>query len=262
MTAREAQDPLLNKWIMLIDEQPANLFFTNKLLLNLGFRNVYACESGLMAMKMNIKYPCDLVLTSCQMHDMNIAEICRSIRGMEKERGTHTPVIAMTSDPLEEAHKKYSAMGVDDCIGKPLTAGSAGVILRKWLRTDAVVRNRGRMSEIKEEIPASLMDMPIDLSRLKELFGQNENEKQVAIKMFMKGIEDNLSVMSMALMSNNGQLWKETAHRIKGAAANFGAHQMQALATQAEDYSNCELNDKQVLLKMMTTAYEDITKYL
>jgi len=46
----------------------------------------------------------------------------QTIRGLESETGSHTPIIAMTAYALKGDKDKYIQVGMDDYISKPINA--------------------------------------------------------------------------------------------------------------------------------------------
>jgi PAS domain S-box-containing protein len=77
-------------------------------------------EDGLQAIEMWEKGRYDLVLMDVQMPRLNGFEATKAIREQERERGGHTPIIAVTAHCLKEDEDKCLAAGMDAFIAKPL----------------------------------------------------------------------------------------------------------------------------------------------
>jgi CheY-like chemotaxis protein len=75
-----------------------------------------------------------MIFMDLQMPKMHGYETARSIRALDAPRGRTVPIVAMTASALSEDIKKYLAAGIDDHIGKPLTAEAVFAKLTKYLR--------------------------------------------------------------------------------------------------------------------------------
>jgi CheY-like chemotaxis protein len=62
----------------------------------------------------------DLVLMDVQMPGQNGFEATRAIREKERERGGHTPIVAMTAHASKEDEESCLAAGMDAYISKPV----------------------------------------------------------------------------------------------------------------------------------------------
>jgi CheY-like chemotaxis protein len=62
----------------------------------------------------------DLIMMDVQMPRMDGFEATRLIREKERERGGHTPIVAVTAFALREDEKKCLAAGMDSYLSKPI----------------------------------------------------------------------------------------------------------------------------------------------
>ena len=65
----------------------------------------------------------DVVLMDVQMPEMDGLSATRAIREMEKARGVHTPIVALTAHVLEGDRERCRAAGMDGYVSKPLRVG-------------------------------------------------------------------------------------------------------------------------------------------
>jgi len=73
----------------------------------------------------------DLILMDIQMPEMDGYEATTIIRAEEAEKGTHTPIIAMTANSFEADRERCLAIGMDDYISKPFRINDLVSILKK-----------------------------------------------------------------------------------------------------------------------------------
>jgi CheY-like chemotaxis protein len=91
-------------------------------------------KDGLMAIEMWEKGGYDLVLMDIQMPRLNGFEATRIIREKEQERGSHTPIIAMTAHARKEDEESCLAAGMDAYISKPIDVQKSLQLIRDLLQ--------------------------------------------------------------------------------------------------------------------------------
>jgi CheY-like chemotaxis protein len=106
--------------VLYIDDNDSNRVLVSTLLTLQGV----ACETandGAEGVEAARKGGWDVILMDIQMPVMDGVEATRRIRALETEVAA-TPIIALTANTLAEQLELYFAVGMDDCIAKPLNA--------------------------------------------------------------------------------------------------------------------------------------------
>jgi|GEM_PF-291311 len=85
----------------------------------------------------------DLILMDVQMPRMNGFEATGAIRGKERDRGGHIPIIAMTAHALKEDEERCLAAGMDAYISKPIDFNACRKLIGETLKK-AALHNRER----------------------------------------------------------------------------------------------------------------------
>ncbi len=106
--------------LVLIAEDDPTLRRVLGLMLKQSSYNLDFVEDGMKAVEMWEKGGYDLVLMDVQMPRLNGFEATHAIREKERERGGHTPIIAMTAHARQEDEEKCLAAGMDAYISKPI----------------------------------------------------------------------------------------------------------------------------------------------
>ena len=75
---------------------------------------------------------CDLVLMDVQMPIMDGLTATRRIRAMSSESARTTPIVAMTANVLPEQIETCLAAGMDDHLGKPISAAKLLEAISVW----------------------------------------------------------------------------------------------------------------------------------
>ncbi len=135
--AGDAREPLAGApgpggHILLAEDEFINTTLAQALLSRAGFR-VTAVTSGRQAVEAWQEHRFDCILMDIQMPEMDGYEAVARIRAMERERGTHVPIIAMTAHAMPDDHKRCLAAGMDDYISKPIDAGTLLALLRRYM---------------------------------------------------------------------------------------------------------------------------------
>lgn len=93
-------------------------------------------SNGIEALDLFVKNSYDLVLMDCQMPEMDGFETTKEIRAVEADKGTHTPIIALTALSIDGTKQRCLDAGMDDYLSKPLEIKPLAATLGKWTKTD------------------------------------------------------------------------------------------------------------------------------
>ncbi len=104
--------------ILLAEDNEANQFLIKALTKSKNW-NITVVENGQEAVEAFKKDEFDLILMDVQMPLMNGYEATMMIRDIEKERGTHVPIIALTAYAMKSDKDMCIEAGMDDYISKP-----------------------------------------------------------------------------------------------------------------------------------------------
>lgn len=115
---RRVAEPLRGRTILLVDDHPVNLMVGSRLLRKLG-ATVTQVESGIAALAACAEWQYDAILLDCQMPILDGFEVAAEIRRREGSQ-RHTPIIAVTADVQPETWHRSLAVGMDECVSKPI----------------------------------------------------------------------------------------------------------------------------------------------
>ena len=125
------QDVLLNKKILLVDDDMRNIYSLTNALEQEGLECVIA-ENGKEALQVLKEDPgIDLVLMDIMMTEMDGFEAVREIR--KNKAWEKLPVIALTAKAMKEDKEKCLAAGMSDYISKPVNIEQLLSLMRVWL---------------------------------------------------------------------------------------------------------------------------------
>lgn len=259
---REKLKEFSRQRVLVVDDHPINLFFAKKLLAKFGLSSVDTAESGKDALNLIENGRYDLVITDCQMPEMDGYEVARIIR--KDLKNTHMPVIAMTANAMVGDKDKCIAAGMDDYISKPINESRMAEVLAKWLGRkedhDTPVLQL-EQDKIETALVKSNGEPPVDMAHLSMFVGDDPEEKKFIVNMFLEHAERDLKNLATHLADKNHVEWKKTAHKMKGSAANFGAAPLSRICKAAEEGHESAEAEKKALYLSIRAALDEVKTF-
>lgn len=136
-----------NPYILLVDDEPNNLFLLEELLQQEGYRT-HAVGSGIEALAAAEVDEPDLILLDVMMPGMNGFEVCRHLR--ESEQLQAIPVIFLTALDDDESRLTGMEMMADDYLTKPIRSEILLTKVRNLLRLQALRQQKVQQTTQKE----------------------------------------------------------------------------------------------------------------
>jgi signal transduction histidine kinase/CheY-like chemotaxis protein len=124
--------------ILVAEDNEINQFLIDEILrsTDYSFRIV---NNGQEAVEAWQKYAPQLILMDISMPVMGGLEACKAIR--EQERGSHTPIIAVTAHALRGDRQQCMDAGMDDYISKPVSPKSVTAMVTRWMGTSELEKS-------------------------------------------------------------------------------------------------------------------------
>jgi len=217
--------------VLVVDDHPVNRIVLMRQVNVLGYANE-AAEDGREAFALWESGRFALVITDCNMPEMDGYELARAIRAHERERGSgRTPIIACTANALKGEADNCLAAGMDDYVAKPVDLRSLAAKLDRWLPlagepADAAGPSTAGSSEQPEA--------PIDLTVLGSIPNAGaELERQVLAEFFRLHRKD-ASQLERAIADRDAGSAAQLAHRTRSASHAIGAAALAQAAGRIE----------------------------
>jgi CheY-like chemotaxis protein len=169
-----------------------------------------------------------------QMPEMDGCEATKAIRKLERERGGHTPILAMTAAVMKEEVDKSYAAGMDGCVFKPIDPDQLYRTLDAYAPATADDTSPGEIKALEFEATAGHsgedLVMNIDEARLRIPGGQGEVNEMA--RLLSEQCSQLLAEIREGIAERDVILIKRNLHTLQGSASIFDAHPVMAAAQQ------------------------------
>ncbi len=244
--------------ILAVDDHPVNQIFVQKLLKRLEFQNVDIAQNGHEALDMIEANDYDIVLMDCQMPGLDGYQATTMLREREKTKGTHLPVIALTANAMVGDREICIRAGMDDYLSKPIKPERLIALLSKW--TDAEVNDN-----VLNDAPAQIQSVtssPIDMDHLAMFTDGNPDEQRQLLDLFFNQADLSLDDLQKSCAGDDQEEWRKAAHKLKGSAANLGAHPLCAVCAEAEKNFDCSSDLRESMLADIANKVSELRCFL
>ncbi len=195
----------------------------------------------------------DLILMDCQMPEMDGFEATRTIRNLERVRGSsestvaRIPIIALTANALKGDRERCLEAGMDDYISKPLKPEKLIELIESKLSSrsaEAAGRASVPAEAVLPEAPtpadgtartAHEQDAPLDLVVSLERWGGDGKLVARLLSKFAHCAGNDLKQLEESIAAGESQEAARLAHTLKGTAAYVAGERLRDLASRLED---------------------------
>lgn len=231
--------------ILAAEDDELNRDLLCAILRKLGFTYKVA-ENGRRAVELFKNEHFDLVFLDIQMPVMDGYEVLEVIRNIEKSRGTHTPVIAMSGYSSPEEKKKSLELGMDYHMVKPfrpddlrkmigeilIQEKEEGLSADSDIQSDSSNNSVDKASYTEEDIQRVFDKISLDLSFFEELTTKFEASSGELLYEIRRAIADGERTSI-----------RRDMHTLKGEFLAFNAYQLCRMAEAMENMAEQENAD-------------------
>ena len=160
------------------------------------------------------------------MPEMDGLTATKIIREREKLTGKHLPIIALTAHAFAEDREKCLKAGMDGYISKPIK------IKELWRTIEDVYE---KVKKEKKEIKTSkISDFQIDIDRVLEMAGGDEEFVKELFRLFLNECPQRLEEIKKAIEEKNLSAIAKIAHVLKSSSGNLGINRIYNLCSEIE----------------------------
>ena len=198
-----------------------------ELALRKGWQAILA-EDGKAAIDAFQTQDFDVILMDCQMPVLDGYKATGVIRTLERQRGKHTPIIAMTANALKGDREKCLESGMDDYLSKPIDMNQVTAIIQKYV----VGANHVRVVSTVVERSSVFDD---NVTRLMVATGFDQETSESLLVDFCENSIKLISGINKHLAENNPKMAALLLHQLKGSSGNVRAEEISKQVLKAEE---------------------------
>jgi PAS domain S-box-containing protein len=222
----EAPEPLPRLRVLLAEDSAINRLVATHQLRKLGC-DVEAVDDGQQAIDATATMRFDLVLMDCQMPVLDGYAATAAIRAREAREGSYTRIIALTANAMKGEKERCLAAGMDGYLSKPFRPAELHGLI------DAVMR---RVEQPIYDLADDAALNPLVIADLRrESVDADGDHFPEYVELFCEAISE--AQRDLAEAANDLEALRAIAHRLRGAAANFGAIRLMAICAGIEQHA-------------------------
>jgi signal transduction histidine kinase/CheY-like chemotaxis protein len=226
--------------LLLAEDHPVNRTVLEHQLALVGF-HVDTAVDGEEAYEKWLTGRYALLFTDLNMPRLDGYELARRVRARERETGADPiPIVALSANVMQGEPERCREAGMDDFAAKPATIPVLAGRLRRWLPHVAWSAQPAAASGAAAPAPLGSDREPFDAAVLEQLTGGDPELTASVLDDWIETTRGDVRDLEEAIRSNDRGAARRQAHRIKGAAALVGAHEVVARAARVETTAAAE----------------------
>ncbi|MBU1169023.1 MAG: response regulator [Proteobacteria bacterium] len=246
------------KKILLVEDTPINQKIIIQHLNSAGY-DVDLSQNGLEGLELFKKKHYDLVIMDLQMPVMDGFASAREMRKFQTRKSRsdkQTPIIAVTANSQAHDREKCFDAGMDDFESKPIKRTRLLELVRIWTG-----ESPGPARPLIKADPDK-KNLPLDYDKALAEFQNDKVLLDDVLKQFLETIRHHIDDMSINLDRYNSDMIAQTAHMIKGGAANILAKDLSEAASTLEKIgkSGC-LDQGPLALEQLKEEFKRLVLY-
>jgi len=219
--------------VLVVDDNPVNCELLAIQLDSLGMQTEQA-DNGKAALDKWLQGKFALIITDCQMPEIDGFELTRRIRQIEAEKKlVRTPVLAWTGNAAAEELENCRAAGMDELLVKPVELSRLSAALEKWIKGEAVDAGSPAPAMTHDTEQNMAQFGLIDFSVLEEML-PDKSEHGAVLRDFLMQIRKDFSALSEALEQGDPITASRLSHRMKGSCRMVGATGLSRICADIE----------------------------
>lgn len=199
--------------ILLAEDNPINQKVVARILEKSGHILTIA-QNGQEALSMFQARSFDLIFMDVQMPGVDGLTATRQIRELERGKGSHIPIIALTAHALKGDKERCLQAGMDGYLSKPVSRRAIEEAIAQFVGSER------KSCSAHEE--SSISTATWDPARALERLGGDEALLNELIGIFLEETPKQLTILDQSIAASDFPLIERTAHTLKGELSYLG----------------------------------------
>jgi len=242
--------------VLMVEDDATNSMVTNSYLQHLGHQ-VMATDSGEEALTLLDAGGVSLVLLDISLPGIDGLTILNYIRRHADDAVADLPVIAMSAHVFREEVDYYLCAGMTGFLGKPFSLEDLEIAITQAISgQEVVITNTSQQGDQGRASPIDRSIVENDIIRL----GLEKVSNLVAL--FFESAERQKAELIEAMEQDDFDRLEKLAHRLNGAASNFGLLRLCALLARIEKQARNGGKLTTALLEQFQIEFDDAIEAL
>ena len=213
--------------LLIVEDDATSRMVMEHLARQRGWQIIMA-KNGKEAVNAYRENSLDLIFMDCRMPVLDGYKATGAIRQLESQRGTYTPIIAMTANAFKEDREKCLESGMDDYLSKPIDINQVLEIIQKH-----VIRENHEEKLSTRIDHSSAFDDTV--TTLMAATGFEKETSESFLTEFCEHSRRLISGIKKHLSENNHKEAGLLLHQLKGSLGNIRAQEISKQAFEAEE---------------------------
>ncbi|ANW95780.1 hybrid sensor histidine kinase/response regulator [Wenyingzhuangia fucanilytica] len=216
--------------ILIVEDNSVNRFLAKTIVSKqLPQAIITEAVNGLEAVKYYKEDKFDMILMDIQMPEMNGYEATLKIRELEKENGTHTPIIAVTAGNVKGEREKCLGIGMDDFLVKPIVENNLILVFDEWLSIKETSEKN-----IEKKLTLEESNEHFDINQLKTYYGDDQEALNQVQQLVKEQLEESINTLKNHINNKSLEGLKQIGHKLRGTTSTAGMSKLSEMATRLE----------------------------
>ncbi len=254
--------------VLLVEDNVVNRELCSEMFSSLGC-SITIAKNGEECLEILEQNSFDVIFMDCQMPGLDGYKTTEIFRQKEKERGGHTPIVALTAYAMAEDREKCLSFGMDDYLPKPFKLEHLKGMLTKWTSNGACARAMSDR-EIRpgtHEDKGDAADIVVEPAVIEELRmlekASGKNFFSSSLKKFFEKSPKYIRAMELAIEKGDFDSLSFNAHTFKGTTGFMGAMKLSSLCLKMEQKAKKkERHSLEKILREIKQEYAKVKNYL
>ncbi len=244
--------------VLVAEDDAADQLTIRFLLTRLGYVNRVVGD-GVEALAQLEETGYGLLLTDCEMPEMDGFGLTAAIRAAEASGRARLPIVALTADDRVETHRHCLDAGMDLSLSKPIDRSALARTLETLLPQALGLRQTP--DAVPEPVGFEIDPETLDVERFRESFGSFGAEARLFLVSVVDHVPALLDAIHRAFDRNDRAAEARTVHALTVAAASIGAIRLGRLAA---DIQKCLDNgngyEARLMASLLRRTHEELAK--